>query len=131
MTYLVDSDWVVDFLDGRSSAVRLLSTLRSDGLAISLMTYGEIDEGILYGRDPRASEQTFRQFLRRVDVLPLNRLILRRFAQIRGDLRERNQLIGDPDSLIAATALHYRLTLVTRNRDHFGRIPDLDIYEHP
>jgi predicted nucleic acid-binding protein len=128
VSYLVDSDWVVDFLDGRAPAVRLLGALRADGLAISLMTYGEVYEGVLYGRDRAAAERTFRQFLRRVDVLPLTRRVLQRFARIRGDLRDRNLLIGDPDTLIAATALHYRLTLVTRNRAHFGRIPGLAIY---
>lgn len=35
----------------------------------------------------------------------------------------------DPDLLIAATALHHDLTLVTRNRKHFERIPGLDLYE--
>lgn len=36
--------------------------------------------------------------------------------------REPNPLIGDGDTLIAATALHHHLTLVTRNRRHFQRV---------
>ena len=36
-------------------------------------------------------------------------------------------MIGDFDALIAATALHHRLTLVTRNLRHFGRISDLSL----
>jgi predicted nucleic acid-binding protein len=70
----------------------------------------------------------FRQFLRRVDVLPLNRSIMRRFAQVRGELRRRGQLVGDPDLLIAATALHHGLVLVTNNRRHFERIAELQLY---
>jgi predicted nucleic acid-binding protein len=30
---------------------------------------------------------------------------------------------------IAATALHHDLTLLTRNRRHFSRIPSLRLYE--
>ena len=128
MTALVDSDRVADWLRGRPAAVQLLKSLEPDGLAISLVTYGEVYEGIYYGRDPAGSERVFRQFLRAVDVLPLTRPIMRRFARLRGDLRRRGQLIGDPDLLIAATALHHDLTLVTGNRAHFQRIPDLRLH---
>lgn len=128
MTYLVDTDWVADWLTGRPDARHLLASLSSDDLAISLITYGEIYEGIYYGRDPRAAEAGFRNFLRDVDVVGLNRPILRRFARLRGQLRQAGQLIGDPDLLIAATALEHRLTLVTRNRRDFGRIPGLLLY---
>jgi predicted nucleic acid-binding protein len=107
LTYLVDSDWVSDALAGKPAAVSLLTGLVSAGIAISLITYGEIYEGIYYGRDPKLQEAGFRQFLRDVAVLPLNRAILRRFARMRGALRASGQLIGDPDLLIAATALHH------------------------
>jgi tRNA(fMet)-specific endonuclease VapC len=128
VSYLVDSDRVADWLQGRPAAVDALRSLAADGLAISLVTYGEIYEGIYYGRDPAGSERVFRQFLRAVDVLPLTRPIMRRFARLRGDLRRRGQLIGDPDVLIAATALHHHLTLITGNRAHFERIPELRMY---
>lgn len=125
MTYLMDSDWVIDYLAGRTAAVQLLNALSTDGMAISLMTYGEVFEGIYYGRDPQGAERGFLDFLRSVEVLPLCRMVLRRFARTRGLLRQQGQLIGDPDLLVAATALHYGLTLVTRNRRHLGRIPGL------
>ena len=123
MKYLVDSDWVVDYLAGKQQAVSLLTSVWQDGIAISLITLGEIYEGIYYGRDPQRSEAVFRQFLRSVDVLPLNRSIMQRSARIRGDLRQRGQLIGDPDILIAATALYHNLTLLTRNKKHYQRVP--------
>ena len=93
-------------------------------LAISLVTFGEIYEGIYFSRDLKKAEAIFREFLRGIRVLPLNRRIMQRFARIRGQLRKQGQLIGDPDILIAATALHHNLTLVTRNTKHFQRISD-------
>ena len=130
MTYLVDSDWVADWLAGIARAVGLLSSLSGDGLAISLVTYGEIYEGIYFGRDPDKSRQIFHAFLRGVDVLPLNKRIMQRFARIRGDLRRKGQIIPDPDILIAATAIHHNLTLLTRNLKDFQRIPEVRLY-HP
>jgi tRNA(fMet)-specific endonuclease VapC len=131
MTYLVDSDWVADGLKGHTRAVQLLTQLAPHGLAISLITYGEIYEGIYYGRDPRAAEQVFRRFLRQVSVLPLNKLIMKRFATVRGQLRQQGQLVSDDDLLIAATALYHGLTLVTRNIRHFSRIPGLALHPNP
>jgi predicted nucleic acid-binding protein len=127
--YLIDTDWIADHLNGRPIAVQLLASLVDEGIAISLMTYGEIYEGIIWGRRPEATGIVFLQLLRWTRVLPLDESVMRRFAGIRGGLRRRGQIIGDPDILIAATALHYDLTLVTRNHDHFRRVPDLKIYQ--
>lgn len=127
MSYLLDTDAVADWLNNRPEALRLLPTLQPEGMAISLITYGEVYDGIYCGRDPRAAEQAFLRFLRGVIVLPLNRAILRRFAALRGDLRRRGFGIGDLDRMIAPTALHYDLTLVTRNLRHSSRVPGLNI----
>ncbi len=128
MKYLVDTDWVVDFLKGREQAVKTLTALASDGLAVSLVTYGEIYEGVYSGYDSEKQEQAFLAFLRGVDVLPLDQEIMKEFARIRGKLRSQGQIIGDPDILIAATAIHHDLTLLTNNIRHFSRIADLQLH---
>jgi predicted nucleic acid-binding protein len=56
---------------------------------------------------------------------------MRRFARIRGGLRATGRVIGDSDILIAATAIEHRLSLVTRNRRHYDRIPGLTLYQIP
>jgi predicted nucleic acid-binding protein len=129
MKYLVDTDWVIDYLKGKIAVVDELTRLSEDGLAISLITYGEIYEGIYFSRDPRASERGFLKFLRGVHVLPLNKLILKRFARLRGELRRTGNLIGDPDLLIAATALQYDLVLLSRNQSDLQRVPQLKLWK--
>lgn len=130
MTYLVDSDWVVDFLKGRPPAVALLASLFSQGLAISIVSYAEVYEGIYYGHDRAHYEGVYREFLRGVRVLGINQATARRFAVIRGLLRSGGQLIPEPDVFIAATAIQHGLTLVTRNRKDFARIPELLLRGH-
>ena len=127
MKYLVDSDWVVDYLKGRSNALTLLDDLLHEGLAISIITFGEVYEGIYYSRDPKHNEAIFRSFLRGVNILGINLHIARRFAIIRGELRGKGQLIGQPDILIAATAICHDLILLTRNMKDYQRIPDLKL----
>jgi tRNA(fMet)-specific endonuclease VapC len=70
-----------------------------------------------------------RTFVSGLAVLPLDDAITETFGRTRASLRRRGLLIPDLDLLIAATALAYDLTLLTRNRRHFQRIPDLKLYE--
>ncbi len=129
MSYLIDTDWVAAYLKGRADQQALLARLSQDGLAISLITYGEIYEGIYYGIDARKHENGFREFLRGARVLPLNKTVMQRFARLRGELRSKGQLISDMDLLIAATAITFNLTLVTGNLKHFQRVAGLSLYE--
>lgn len=129
MKYLIDTDWVIDFLKGLPDATLLLRALAYEGAAISLITVGEIYDGVYGSTDPRASEAGFLLFLEEVAVLPLDQPIVKRFAQIRRELRSKGQRLADLDLLIAATALHYGLTLATRNVAHFQRIGGLNIYK--
>lgn len=128
MSYLIDTDVLVGYLKGRAKETTLLDTHAADTLAISIITYGEVYEGIYFGAEPKKQEQGFLAVLRAIQVVPLNKPIMKRFARIRGELRRTGNMIPEPDILIAATALHYNLTLITWNRRHFDRVPDLILY---
>lgn len=129
MRYLVDSDWLIDAFRGVPAAVDLLARLRDEGLAVSIVSYGELFEGAVGAPDPATELARFRRFLARLALLPLDDAVMERFAFIRAELRRRGQLIPDLDLLIAATALHHDLTLLTRNVRHFNRIPELTFYQ--
>jgi tRNA(fMet)-specific endonuclease VapC len=63
--------------------------------------------------------------------LPVTMAVMRRYAEIRSYLRRRNALIGDMDTLIAATALEHDLLIVSTNVHHFGRVPGLKLLHVP
>lgn len=71
---------------------------------------------------------SFQDFLALFTVLPLTEDTMRHFARLRALLRKQGNLIPDLDHLIASTALEYELVLLTRNRRHFERVPDLRLY---
>ena len=129
MTYLVDTDRVVDYLKGKPNAVELLTRLASKGLAISIITFGEIYEGIYFGQDPKKAEKGFIQFLRGVSILSLSRKIMKNFALIRGTLRQKGELIGDLDMMIAAIAIGYDLVLISGNKKHFQKVKELKLFD--
>jgi tRNA(fMet)-specific endonuclease VapC len=130
VTYLIDSDWIIDHLAGRHVALALLQQLSLGGLAISIINYAEVYHRIYGGRDPKAGDRTFRKLLRTMNVLGVSRTVARRAATIGSHLRSQGKPLALPDLLIAATALQYDLILVTRNLRHYQRIPDLKLHAY-
>ncbi len=72
---------------------------------------------------PRETEQ-LEKFFANTLLLPLSSTVLDKAVQLR---RERKLNLGD--SLVAATALVYGCTLVTRNTDDFKMISDLVLFD--
>ena len=94
MSYLIDTDWVIDALANTPEARRLFATLRPAGLSISIITYLEVIEGILGGRDSVAAEAGFAAFLEGTSILSLTQAEARRTADIRIVLRQQRRPIA-------------------------------------
>ena len=129
MKYLVDSDYVADYLKGRHTATDLLDALFPDGIAIRIITFAEVYEGIYYGHNRPHYTRIFHRFLQGVSVLSITRSIAKQYALLRGELGRKGQLIDQPDLFIAATATYHNLTLVTRNIKDYQRIHHLELYK--
>ena len=128
MAFLIDADWVIDALGARRGAFAAVHALAPQGVSISRVTIGEIYEGAFGFPDPQLQLARLRHFLGTFDVLDLNDEIMERFAAIRAYLRRTGQMIPDFDIVLAATALHYDLTVLTYDIRHFQRIPGLKLY---
>lgn len=129
MPYILDTDWIINALAGKHHATAVIGRLAPQGLAVSVITLGEIYEGAFKYANPQAHLTAFRQFLAPFRLLGLDDSIMERFAEIRADLRRRGQLLADFDILLGATALQHNLTLLTHNVEHFKRIPNLQLYQ--
>ena len=125
--YLIDTDWVIHYLNGRDDIVRRLDELQPEGLGLSVISLAELYEGIFYSTDPQGNEQDLNDFLRGVNIIGIDEAACKIFGRERGRLRKAGQLIGDFDLLIAATGLHYGVTVLTNNRQHFERVEGLQI----
>jgi tRNA(fMet)-specific endonuclease VapC len=129
VSYLVDTDWIIDGIAGIGNARTTLERLSPNGLAVSIITLGELYEGAYASDNPKNQLATFQQFLDGFVVLGLTDAIMHTFAKTRAQLRRSGNIIPDMDLLIASTARTFDLTLLTRNIRHFERIPDLKIYQ--
>ncbi len=55
MKYLVDTDWIVDVLHDQPEATQTLIDLAPHGLAVSVISYGELYEGAYYASDAQTA----------------------------------------------------------------------------
>ncbi|HEV2108372.1 MAG TPA: type II toxin-antitoxin system VapC family toxin [Thermomicrobiales bacterium] len=129
MTYLLDTDWAIDVPAGRSTAVKLLRRLGSRGVYVSWVTAAEIYEAAYSSSNPEAQLVHFRHFLSAYRPICPSDPVLEWFGELRAGLRRRGSLIPNFDLLIAATAVTYDLTLLTRNTRHFERVPNLRLHQ--
>ena len=129
MPYLVDSDWLIDYLEGTPLARRLLRDLAESGIAISIITYMEAYQGVLRSTDPDDAARRFDALVRAIRLVPISTAVARRCAAIREELRSKGRRTRPRalDLLIAASAIEHGLTLVTRNSKDYEDIPGLDL----
>lgn len=125
--YLLDSTPLAGFLHGRARFVDHLTPLiHRREVATSILVYAEVTEYLKGLPDYDRRNQQLRALLRSVYPYFLTYSILDRYADIRRSLRSPygTGVIGDIDTLIAATALERNLTLITADTD-FERVPHL------
>jgi predicted nucleic acid-binding protein len=108
---LLDTDVLIDHLRGHRQLDLIDPTLK-----ISVVTRCELFAG------RNVNEPSLRETLNLLEEIEVDRPI----AELAGRIRRTAQL-DVPDALIAATALEYSMTLMTRNQRHFGRVSTLDL----
>ena len=95
-------------------------------VATSILVYAEVTEYVQGLPNAARRQHDLRHLLREVYPYFLTYAILERYADLRRQLRPPHGtgLIGDMDTLIAATAIERNLTILTADRD-FARVPHL------
>ena len=127
LRYLIDTDWAIHYLNGHPAIVARLNGVKTDGLALSVISLAELYEGVYYSKNPQGNEVTLNNFLQGVEVIGIDEEASRRFGKERGRLRSAGKTTGDFDLLIGVTAVQQNLTLLTNNRRHFEVIDGLSL----
>ena len=117
--YLLDTNIVIYYLKAALplKAMQLLNTIVDDQPTLSVITKIEV----LGFNSPNKEEQDITTlFIEAADIINLDETIVAQTIELRKQLH-----IKLPDAIIAATAMVYNLTLLTRNTSDFNRIPNL------
>lgn len=133
MSYLVDTDLVIDHLANIPQAKEFLETLAPEGIAISIITYMETYQGVIRSENRKEALVKFQTFRKSIPVLPFSLSVAERCAAIREQLKKAQKPVRARalDLINAAIAIEYDLTLVTRNSTDYKDIPDLNLFKFP
>lgn len=128
MQYLLDTNICIYIINRSPSHVfEKFKDLSIGDIGISAITYCELQFDVTNSSKPDQNQRALTEFLAPLDVLdfPSGAAII--FGSIRTALNHTGTPIGNYDLLIAAHAIHEKLTLVTNNTKEFNRIPKLKL----
>ena len=122
--FVLDTDTWIEYFHHRGGVDKHIANTPANQIFASEVSIAELTYGALHSKavekhlkEPREIEETF-------IVLPLGDWT-RDYAEIRHTLACHGLTIGDFDIMIAVTARHFGLTMVTHNTKHFSKIPGL------
>lgn len=122
--YILDSDTWIEYFHHRGGVYKHIAETPANEIYASEVSIAELTYGALHSnavekhlKEPKEIEETF-------TVLPLGDW-MRDYAEIRHALTSQGIIVGDFDILIAVTARHYGLKVVTHNTKHFSKMPDI------
>jgi len=127
--YLLDTPILAAYLNNRPWVVSVISPwIIHHEVSTSILAYGEVTEYLRSATNPDERQEHLRRLLRSVYPFFVSYRIMERYADLRRQMRPPHGpgLIGDIDTLIAATALQRNLTVVTLDHD-FRRVPGLKV----
>lgn len=125
---LLDTNIVSYLFKGDSRAKGYAPYLQGQQLAISFMTVAELYQWAAVRQWGQYRFNQLEQALKAsYIILAFDIALCRQWGLVRATLRTRGKPISPEDAWIAATALQYKLPLVTHNPKDFEDIADLKI----
>lgn len=121
---LIDTNAYVEFKRGNPQTLEILRYAQTIG--INHIVLGELLAGFSVGNREVENQRELNQFLEtpRVKLLTSNEMTAKYYAVIYKQLRNKCKPIPTNDMWIAATAMQYRLTLLSYDK-HFANIEGL------
>ncbi|WP_341525642.1 type II toxin-antitoxin system VapC family toxin [Nostoc sp. UHCC 0302] len=127
MNYLLDTDTCIYWLNGRQPVREKLLTVGWSKVSICAITAAELYYGAYNSNRVSENLANAEQFIQNLPVLPLSDPALKKFGELKAELRKIGQTIAEFDLLIASVALTRNYILVTNNTRHYSRISNLQL----
>ena len=137
VSYLLDTNLVSEVMKPRPASSVVAWLGKNEGECfLSAVTVGEIERGIALlpnGRKRIRLQEAFREFLLETEerILAFDLHVARRWAALTGRARRQGRTLPVLDSMIEATALHWDLTIATRNVSDFIEAATFDPWKRP
>lgn len=129
MGLMVDTNVFISF-EKAGKAIDLSAWAQSEEVYISVVTVSELLIGVQRAQTEerrRRREMFVEAVISGVGVLDFTLGSARVHAEIYAELAKNGQMIGAHDLIIAATARHHDLSILTDNINEFSRVPGLRV----
>ena len=122
----LDTSFLVDLVRESPAAEKKLQFYRdrNEPLTTTAISAAELFEGAYSTKGKKDLEQV-RSILEHMQLLELSIPVCERYGRLVNQLSLRGLPIGDLDVIIASAAIVHRQILLTKNKKHFDRIPEL------
>ncbi len=128
MSYLLDTNTCIRYLNGRSDNVRKnIESKRPQDIMVCSVVKAELFYGSVKSLNPEKNLEKQRRFVDRFVSHPFDDRAADAYSRVRSQLEKSGTPIGPNDMLIASIALANNLILVTHNTREFSRVEGLDI----
>jgi tRNA(fMet)-specific endonuclease VapC len=121
----VDTDVVSFVFKNHSIGAQYDADLTGRTLIASFMTLAELDRWTIQSKWGEARRNWLRLYLEPFVVMPYNRALCTKWAQVTVATQASGYPIECADAWIAATAFLYGVPLVTHNRSDYRGVPGL------
>ena len=124
---LLDTNILIYFFKGQGNVGKRMMATSPQLIAISCVTLFELETGLLKSVSSAARRAQLNALIASVKILNVDHAVALAAAKVRDALEIKGQPIWPLDTLIAATALVAKATLITRNVREFERVPGLRV----
>ena len=127
---ILETSFLIDFerennRGAPGPALAFLEAHEESRLYVTFTIAGELAAGLSL-----ADRSKWEALLGPFHILPFTADVSWEYGRAYRHLQANRQLIGSNDLWIAAAALAYRMPVVTRNIEHYRRVPDLQIAQY-
>ncbi len=128
MSYLLDTNACIKYLNGRSDNIRKnIESKRPHDILVCSVVKAELFYGSMKSLNPEKNLEKQQRFVNRFTSLPFDDKCAVIYGRIRAQLEQLGKPIGPNDLLIASIALKNDMTLITHNTREFARIENLSL----
>ena len=127
MTYFLDTNVIIDLLNGNSSILAAFKNAYTfESVKIPDLVYYEVLRGFEYS-DPKNQKQGFEIFAEHCGIVSMDKSVRQEAARQYADLKKSGISIDDDDILIGSLAIAKGSTVVTNNTKHFQNLKGIKL----
>ena len=126
MNYLLDTNTVIYFLNGKFKIKDKIKEVGLNNCAVSEITVAELFYGAEKSDFPDKNKKTINDFIEGITIIPMFDAI-QIYGKEKARLSRLGKLISDLDLLIGSTAIANDMIMVTKNTSEFARLEGIKI----